>query len=282
MKNLAGWGQIPVSAMTTSKATQHFAFALVFGVSLQWFTPHKETLDKITKQVEKLEHIYTDAMDPDCLWRKSKTICINSQSVETKKLDLLAKEFKRETLGYFDVHNLKGKKTYRDFSGLSQGLFIDKLRTSIEDAMVVDFAGDIFMSGPFNEAPRLSIADPALPESSFAAVNMSAGWMLAATSRDLGAHMWNHKVTRGQKWREDFVRVVLFANPNFQGARLDAWSTALVVGGEKLLEHLWKQKKYQGQWAYLVFDRKITPRCSPNISCRFDIRPRVIEVRWTK
>ena len=251
----------------------------VFGVTLRWTTLDQTDLAKLTKIILTLEEKNRMAMDPDCKWRKSeKNLCPNSFPLETQDLEKVAALYRAETEDTFNIQTISNGKLIRDFAGLSQGYFIEQARSLFEGPMAMDFSGDIFISQKFSGSPRLTIAEPVLEQATFAEVKMGEGWMIAATARPLGAELRNPKV-KGT-WKEDFQRVVLFARPEFNGARLDAWSTAIVIGGRKLLAHLLALKQFAGQWAFLTFDLNLKPTCSKNIDC--DFQNKTIKINWLR
>ena len=265
----------------------NFAFAAVpsqatiFGVSMRWESPSDETMTQLEAKIRQKHDAYTRSWDPDCIWRKKKNnLCEAAPLPETLAIEKLAVEMREETEGYFDADKVeKNKPRRRDFSGLSQGLFIDELKKELPGKWVVDFAGDIYFSGGFTPSRPFTIADPLNEYATFAKVQWKSGWMVSSSSRRLGQNVWNPKAISGN-WSEDFQRVVLFAHPEFNGYRLDAWSTALIPGGAKLLKKLWADPKYRGKWAYLYFDKDGAAHCSENLECDFkNASNRIIKVR---
>jgi hypothetical protein len=244
----------------------------VFGVKLRAETPSQSTLDIITQKITQFEEVNRYAMDPDCLWRKKTNLtCENPYLNQTLKLEALADQYKTETVGYFDVlHHEK-----KDFAGMSQGFFLESLVNDSTAKWLVDFAGDIYFSGEFPLSKELTIADPLDERLTFSVVEFkSGGYMIAASSRALGAEMRNPNTKNN--WQEDFQKIVLFSDKDFSGSRLDAWSTALIAGGVKLLDQLNNIDKYKNHWGYIYFNQNGEAFCSSNLKCQLSQLPRKI------
>jgi len=244
----------------------------VFGVPLRAETPSKVSANIITHKIAKYEEMNRFAMDPDCMWRpRLSGICQNPYAQETKNLEIYAAKLKTETLGNFDI-NERGN---RDFAGLSQGHLLESLKNELSEDWLVDFAGDIYFSGGFKPDKSFTIADPLNESLKFSEVFFTkSGYMIAASSRELGADMRNPKTKTA--WREEFQKIVLFSDATFDGARLDAWSTALIAGGKSLLEHLWQRPEFKDHWGYLYFNRQGEAVCSPNLNCEITKKPRKV------
>ncbi|MEO0337488.1 MAG: FAD:protein FMN transferase [Pseudomonadota bacterium] len=214
-------------------------------------------------------------MDPDCLWRSQSTEeCQNPEKQTSTELESLARVLSQETRGHFNI--LRTRTSKRDFSGLSQGYFLDILKRT--GRLLVNFSGDIYYSGDFKPSKKFVIGDPFLPTAAYADVHLSSGWMISSGSGRMGADIYFPNGS--SKSASEFLQMTLFAKRGFNGARLDAWATALMAGGSDLLEHLWNQTDYQGQWAYFFFDSKGAPKCSPNIRCQLSTRPYSIDLPW--
>jgi hypothetical protein len=254
----------------------------VFGVDFRWETPSSEVQDRLSENATSLQKEYSISMDPDCIWRvKNGNKCENPFATETQSLEKFTDDIKKETLGYFDIRwNDKAHGVRRDFSGISEGFILERLARVASGPWLGDFAGDIFFSGDFVPTRPITIADPLTDRGPYAKVEMTSGWMISSSSRILGAKMRN-PIDPESSWKEDFQRVIFFAGPNFNGTRLDAWTTGAVVGGWKVLNHLWDLKPYKGQWAYFFFDSAGRPGCSSNLHCSFENpKARVIKVSF--
>ncbi len=273
-----------LAASAPARADNFTAEKRVFGVSLRWEAAQKNTSDALSKPIEKMSQEFSISHDPDCIWRSQvKGKCLNKYKAQTQEIEKLAEKMKTETLGYFDVKLSAANKSpnlqKRDFGGISQGYFLEKLAVKEKGNWLGDFAGDIFFTGGFIPSKPFTITDPLIDKGIYAKVNMNSGWMLSSTSKVLGANMRN-PVDPEQK--EEFLRVVLFAKKEFSGARIDAWSTAVQVGGHKVLDHLWTElPAYKGQWAYMYFAISGEVKCSENIKCHLNgPKERLVEISW--
>lgn len=216
----------------------------------------------LKKEIIQLKTSFTQAMDPDCIWRKkNQGHCENAEADKTAELESLAQKFNKETLGAFNIK--KNKHSKRDFSGLSQGYFIDQIKK--ERFVIIDFSGDIFFSGGFTPSKKIVIGEPFLSVIPFAEVNLKSGWMITSGSKKLGANIYRPENATANE--NNFLQVTLFAQASFSGARLDAWTTAIASGGRKVLNHLWDLQEFKGQWAYFYFDSQGFPYCSKNLIC---------------
>lgn len=265
----------PAFANTTTYKTQ------VFGVDFRFESPSPSIVLQTEKTVKTLGDSLGESWDPDCLWRKKSAggACPTPKDANSlASVSALAETFKAETNGYFEVMNPKGQ---RDFSGLSQGLFIDLLRAELKKKPAVyDFAGDIFFEKGATPTRKFQIQDTINPLAKFAEVKMKSGWMLGGFLPADHTQIWNPKTK--EKWTPDFQQIVLFAESSFSGARLDAWETALLPGGKKLLAELEASKAPgKSRWAYFYFDLEGKPVCSKNIRCDFkNPAKRTITLPW--
>lgn len=224
----------------------------------------------------------TQAFDPDCYYSPKEGACpAAKQHALSKDLDALSAKMKAETNGNFDVFRNVGDKKMRDYGGLIQGYLIDELKKTATAPFAVNFAGDIFISPGVKNAPSLSVEDALVKGVKLATVSMGSGWMLGSVS-PLGGSKIVDPATGNEIEKPDFHKVLLFAKPEFSGARLDAWSTALIVGGRKLLDQLYSISEFKGQWGYMIVDNQERPFCSPNLVCDFKqgIGQNYIQVSW--
>ena len=253
----------------TPRSAHHTGKARIFGVSLWWETPSAEAQTWLEGEVLRLSREFSMSMDPDCIWRSRDGGCVQAHAEQTATLESLADEIGVETLGYFDIRSVgPDGQIRRDFAGISQGYFLETLARQAKAPWLGNFAGDIYVSGGFKPELPIAITDPLAPRLPYAKIELKAGWAIASTGRGLGAKIRNPNASH--EWTDDYQRVVLFAQRDFNGARLDAWSTALMAGGEKLMAHLWQLEKYRGQWGYFLFDENGKPSCSANVECVLD------------
>ena len=239
----------------------------MWGTTLRWETRDVATHRFLEQQVLLLLDELSLALDPDCIWRDATDGCTNPAAKRTATFESLAKQLSAETLGFFDIRRVMGDgTTKRDFSGLAKGFVLDELAHARSDGWMGVFGTDVYM------AQGVDLLDDSL------GVEMNGGWIMGSSSRHAGATAWNPH-SPDEPWDETFEYVVLFAQPEFDGARLDAWSTALIPGGEALLDHLWSLQAYRDQWGWFVFERGI-PRCSPNLDCELDAEKPVVRTPW--
>lgn len=255
---------------------------LIFGVSFRYESNEKKIEKSLEETVKKMSSLYSESWDPDCLWRplKQKTCSQVKDPKQTESIETFAKLMKQETSGYFDVEfKDKDGKRKRDFGGISQGFFIEELAQQIKGQWVADFAGDIYFTGGFVPKKLFFISEPLDERLNYAKVSMKSGWMMSSAGKGLNVKIRN---PIKQKSQEDFQKIVLFGKKEMSGARLDAWTTALIAGGKELLEKLWALEGYKGQWAYLYFDRKGSVSCSSNVTCLLDqsVAQREIRLSW--
>lgn len=244
----------------------------VFGVSLRWESESKEVDQALTKKIEQYQSEFAESMDPDCRWRKPVNgVCPNRFPEQTKELEKIAEVIKKETQGVYEIlHKGKDGMVRRDFDGLSQGFFINKLKGEIKFPFLADFAGDIFVHPLIKPSKNLIVGDPLIEAVTYATVDMpGGGWMIASAGRALGAKLRNpNQPDVGDAPKEDFQKIVVFAEPSFDGARVDAWATAIVAGGKPVLEHLWTLKEYEGKWGYFGLTSDSKPVWSSNLKFR--------------
>jgi hypothetical protein len=244
----------------------------VFGVELRWESENAEADTILTKKIEQYQSEFTQSMDPDCRWRKPVNgICENNFPEQTKELEKIAEVIKKETLGVYEIlHKGKDGIVRRDFDGLSQGFFINRLKGEIKLPWMADFAGDIFVHPLIKPTKNLIVGDPLIEAVTYATVDMpGGGWMIASAGRALGAKLRNPNQTKEEEApKEDFQKIIVFAEPNFDGARVDAWATAIVAGGKPVLEHLWTLKDYEGKWGYFGLTSESKPVWSNNLKFR--------------
>lgn len=224
----------------------------------------------------------TQSFDPDCYYSPKEGACpVAKPYALSKDLDALAEGLKTETAGSFDVVRTVGDKKKRDYGGMIQGYLIDEMKKVTSSPIAVNFAGDIYVSPKFKNVPSLSVEDALVKGVKLATVSMSSGWMLGSVSPLGGSKIVDPK-TGAEIEKPDFHKVVLFAKPEFSGTRLDAWSTALIVGGRTLLDKLSSMPEYKGQWGYVIVDNQERAFCSTNLVCDFKqgIGKNYIQVPW--
>ncbi len=251
----------------------------LFGVQFIWQTYSENSEELISKKLNNIEKI-RDLFDPDCLYRPIENDqCISSYLNHElfKTLVQLCEEVHLETKGAFNVVRLKANKSYRDYGGVSQGFVLNLLKDVLDESWSADFAGDIFLAkSTENTHPVLSISDPEINSLKIANVTMKTGWMLGSSSPKHGGKIFDP--ASGELADPDFRRIVLFAKPLFDGGRLDAWSTALIVGGSELLKHLWSLEKYKTTWAYAYVTKDGNLICSDNLKCVLDKKTKVMNI----
>ncbi|MBY0453183.1 MAG: FAD:protein FMN transferase [Bdellovibrionaceae bacterium] len=254
----------------------------VFAVPFNWAGESKDIDKNISSLVEKVKAA-TPAYDPDCYYSKKQPCSVKGAEV-TAQLDKAAAEYKTETDGAFEVVVETDKKKYRDYGGFAQGFVIDQMKKNLKGNYLLNFAGDIYLSNRFSTSPQLVIGVPGGDNIAYAKVVMEKGWMLGSSSPGYGSKTRIPKKFQPKDgaFQYDFKKIVLFANDQFEGARLDAWSTALVVGGKKLLRKLENDQAYKGQWAYFYFDSDGNAVCSANITCSLgsELKNNYVKVVW--
>ncbi|MEM7646401.1 MAG: hypothetical protein AAF203_05785 [Pseudomonadota bacterium] len=224
----------------------------------------KDIVGQINKQSKKL----SGTLDPDCFYKtQGNKSC--GKKVDRKLLrsvTALANDVETETVGNYNHETFQRGKTYRDFGGLSQGVVLDRLAKKHKTGWIGNFAGDIYIAPNTRLNVPLKLAHPLRPGAFYADIQMKAGWMMQSSASTAGGVVRN-PINGKSVPGKDFLRISLFAKPSFNGARLDAWSTALTVGGKRLLDRLWKDKKYRDQWGYSYFDQSGNVVCSKNLKC---------------
>lgn len=254
----------------------------LWATKFTWSSPDKKTEASIGNEMKKVVTT-SRAYDPDCFYGtgKEKTCGATPDKKLTEELDALSAALNTETNKAFSVIREKEGKKYRDFGGLAQGFVLEKLKAQVKGNWFANFAGDILITGPLPSPLPLIIEDYEAEGLPYANVSMSQGWLLGSEAPEAGADIID-PATGKLKEKSDFYKVVLFAKPDFSGARLDGWSTALIVGGKELLKKLWEDKAYQGQWAWLTIDNRGNGACSENINCQLFNKTgsRTVSVNW--
>lgn len=272
-----------------------FVFLLLSGISaaapqsidlwatkFTWTSPDRKTESLIGSEMKKVI-ASSRAYDPDCFYGtgKEKTCGATPDKKLTDELDALSADLNKETMNAFSITREKDGKKFRDYGGIAQGYVLEKLKSLVKGNWAANFAGDILITGPLKEPVPLSIEDYEAEGLPFASVTMSQGWMLGSEAPEAGGRILDPS-TGKFKEKSDFYKVVLFAKPDFSGARLDGWSTALIVGGKDLLNKLWENKTYKGQWAWLTIDNRGNATCSENINCQLFNKTgsRTVSINW--
>jgi hypothetical protein len=250
----------------------------LFGAPFDFTTYSSESERVVQSKVDEIRKLQSE-FDPDCYYKKDPCPAL-PDTPTTKEITQLSDDIKTETLGYFEVRVLKNGKLRRDFGGIAQGFVLNQIYQAQKSDWSGDFSGDIFIA---RGAQRewIGVADPRIPELDLAKIQMASGWVMGGTSPEYGDEFRNPIKGETVK-KSDFVRLILVAKPEFDGGRLDAWETALMAGGKKLLDHLWILDKYAGQWGYYYVARDGSQICSPNLVC--DLNPSTpptrIKVVW--
>jgi hypothetical protein len=252
----------------------------IFGTVLSFEATDATDQKKLRAFIESIKSS-SQAFDPDCYYGSPGKECpkINPTPLSSSA-EKLSEEFKTQTGGDFNILRTVGDSKKRDFGGMIQGFVIDEMKKNSSTPFIVNFAGDIYISPDFKNRPPLAIEDAIVTGAKLATVSMSSGWMLGSTSAALGSKIIDPKSQEPVK--SEFLKVVLFAKPNFSGARLDAWSTALIVGGKVLLDKLSSLEEFKGQWGYVIIANNENAYCSANLSCDFKqgIGQNYVQVPW--
>ncbi len=232
----------------------------LFGAPIKWTADKKEST-QIKKFLDNNKKSLQGTFDPDCVYKKlgNKYCGKNINKGILSGIERLSKELAKETDGAFS-HIIQNK---RDFAAVSQGYILDMLKTQTKGKSSFDFSGDIYFSNKSKKKVNLTVMDSIHPGIPFAKVEMNDGWMITSALSNRTRHKKNIKSFDMVK------RVVLFGSKNIEGARLDAWSTAIIAGGLPVIRKLRKNKKYNNLWGYMYFDMKDKAVCSPNINCNF-------------
>ena len=258
-----------------------------FGITVRWQGEDYIHEAQIKKLLVKLSEESKHYFDPDCRWRPLNEfgLCENKFPQQVQEITQLAEEYRQETLGFFDVlYNKKtGTTAKRDFGGLWQGYSLQKIKEVISGKWILDFSGDIYTSELPCTENQITITDPVFDAINYVFVNINRGYVMASVAKDLGGKIQVPNAISDATVEDDpnfILKVVLFAAPTFEGARLDAWTTAIIAGGKKVIDHLWELPEYRNQWAYFYFNSEGTPICSKNIECNFAGKNRSVRVKF--
>ncbi len=252
----------------------------LWGTKMTWAADTANTVSAIEGEMKKTISL-SRAYDPDCFYgTKAKECETNPDAKLTTELTTLSEELKKELGSSFDVNRSKDGKTFRDFGGMAQGYVLGNLKSNVKGAWTANFGGDILVSAPMKTPVPLVINDYEIEGLRYADVQMKSGWLLGSTTAAYGSKVVDPS-TGKLKGKGDFKKIVLLAKPEFSGARLDAWSTGIIVGGRELLNKLWNDKTYQGSWAYFYVDADNNPFCSTNLKCNlYNKNGRTIVAPW--
>jgi hypothetical protein len=264
------------SAVETHTAEVHTV--KLFAAPLDWTSFSGAAERSIAARLEEIVSAQS-SFDPDCYYYGADP-CANPTTEWTMAISKLSDAVKSETLGTFEVRTLKNGKERRDFGGIAQGFVLNELRKAYARDWSADFSGDIFLA-PGSQPRVIGVADARIPELDVARIEMSSGWVMGGTSPEYGDEFREAKSGRRIR-KSEFKRLVLVARPEFDGGRLDAWETALMVGGLRLLDHLWSLKPYVGSWGYFYILANGRRVCSQNLTCdlRDVVQPSKIKVVW--
>lgn len=248
----------------------------LWGTEFLWVTASSVSNKEIERALSDLRK-NSRAYDPDCLWTQdTKSKCEDSPLPKvTSELDALAASLKAETDGAFDVILEKEGKKFRDYGGLVQGYVLENLKKT-PGKWSANFAGDFFVPEGAGDLREIYVGDWGMDGLPFAKVEMKSGWLIGS---ELSPSIID-PTTKAPTPKSDFKKIVLFARPDFNGARLDAWSTALVVGGKPLLKKLKSLTAYEGQWEYFYADSSDNLICSKNLKCKLYGSNRMIVTPW--
>ena len=250
----------------------------VFGAPLRWFSSDDGAFGTA---VQNKASELSSALDPDCKYREIKGgVCVRASSPFTPKYQGLAQKLEKETSGAFRARLQSNGREVTDLGELSQGALLEEVARSGKKPWFAEFAGDVFISPGQPSRVSLGISNPLYPTVLYSNVEMEAGWVFGASGPDLGLEVLDPR-TGEPLTRSDFARVILLGHPSMNGARLDAWASALVVGGKDLLKKLWNSREFQGKWAWVYFTPTWKIACSPNLVCDFaDPTQRRIKAPW--
>lgn len=255
----------------------------LFGVQFN-LRSSKNNEEKLRSYVMDNAKLWSATFDPDCFYKSygNKDCGVNVDKKLLKEIETISAEAKRETKDFFNVEVVAGKKKQRDFGGIAQGFVLEKMKQKFPTDWLGDFTGDVYVApGSQNITQALYVSDTLADTIPYAIVEMKEGWMLSSSSPTMGG------IIRGEdkslSTPQKIKRITLFAAPQFNGARLDAWTTAVIAGGVPLLKHLYENAKFKAQWAYLFFDYSDKPVCSSNITCDFaDAGKRQVKIDWSQ
>lgn len=249
----------------------------LFGVELYIDSSNSQLAQEVLQEVRNNLNHYSNFYDPDCYYKK-----MSNQTCVIKPIDNDLKSFLNEieieTKQHFSPYTKSENAKKMDLGGMAQGHVLNQLAQKFPKGWYANFAGDIFIAPDTKTKDLTFITDPLAPNLPYAAVDMSAGWITSSTA----SHIVN-SVRNEVSEKNDFDKIILFASPHFNGARLDAWDTALMHGGIDLLRHLLSLKKYQNQWSYLYFQSNGKVVCASNLDCQFkDPKKRIVKVNFNK
>lgn len=271
---LAAAVSIPVAVPRSSPSAKAAGGeARLFATTLRWEAADVATASALKKRISEFSR-YETALDPDCYYRplRDGNCPPHRDPAALERISRLAAELREETGGVFEVATERAGRPARDFGGIAQGFVLEELARAVPGAWYANFSGDVFLTGGIAPPRPLRIVDPVWGTIPYAEVRVERGWMIASGGRALGTEL------RRASARTRLV--VLFAEPGFDGARLDAWATAVAAGGRAMLERLLALKRHRGRWAYLIFEGDAPPFCSPEISCHLSGEDRRIVVDW--
>ncbi len=229
----------------------------IWGTNLSIKEYQKTTNSRYLENFKELITKYEHDLDPDCFYRHH-TKC-DCEVKENKEIASISANLEEETLKYFNPL-YSGR---RDYGGLSQGFILEKFSKKIGNVrkdLLVDFGKDFLIYGPSEKS--ITVSDPFMPKLPLAQVKVTNGILLSSWDKESGGKY--KKIIN-----EHFQFIILKANLDFSATRLDAWSTALIIGGHNLLSHLKTIPKYKNKWEYVYYDKKLKKLiCSENTICK--------------
>ncbi len=244
---------------TLFAATKEFDF---MGTRITLKSKSKKDLESLVKKIEENKSSFFKGLDNECLYKDAKTEECRAEieyAFNTKvKLKSISAEAKKKYRPSFLPSDAEANKTAL-INGLS---ILEDSKSAASKAWQVNYNGQLFQSKGSEKS--LYISSPLMPSVSFLSLPSYEGWAVSQSSDLAGGAL----VTKGKKSiKPDFLKIALFAGPDFSGARLYGWSKSLMVGGKKLLKKLEKNKEYKGKWGYMYFDRDAKLVCSRNLNC---------------
>lgn len=249
----------------------------LFGVKLLAEANNPTLTEKIRSEIATRTPYYQSAFDPDCYYKESGNQKCGGKDKLPENFDQLIADIESETDKKFTLVDKVGEKPKRDYGGIAQGAVLEELARKFPEGWFANFAGDIYVAPKTKLKDPIFVTDPLVGGMPYAVVDMDSGWVSSSHSP-----AFEGQVRDPKQQTFDFDKIILFAQPDFNGARLDAWSTALINGGKPLLTKLVKTKKYDGQWAYMYFEDGGKVVCSPKIKCNFkNPKERLIKIQWT-
>ncbi len=229
--------------------------------------------NKVVTILKSLTQLWEKSLDPDCYYLKGK--CSKTEHGPVgHELKQVVEAVQKETQGYFDIHSIPGdRNSARDFGGISQGFILEKFNEKFDEELsrsmgdlLIDFGKDFLILG--KKERSIDWGDPLLQSVPFASITLKSGYILSSSSRSAGARVRNPKKNSKEAWQEDFDTLILIAGRSFSGARLDAWSTALMAGGKPVLSHLSTLSEFKNKWSYAYLDHKTQKLiCSSDLKC---------------